>query len=469
MFNSLETTDFGDVVVEKASDFIKTDRMRFENLYKIITDYCASNSIMISNADALISDASGAEAAFTETLNVHCTFPYNHAIKIANLICGIGEWVKMRTVVGYREFAVDYDSRTLANIFGLEIQKGVDPRSIILPVDIGNLTYLPPEVEILDVYHKLYSPSEVDCWAEAITVERDLYGLIMKRLESGVFGGDKMGSAHPPKDTTDLQYLKYLFLREFCGTFVKDYVVIGHWAMHAVEASREEDYKMKSSIEKMQVITSIEVNRAIEDIIRFLSRYTNARIASRMQDLHIPKDFRISRHTIYIGVPDKNGNVKDKAFLDVFNCGNFELIPYVSLSLKTKYGSMIKDPQEFNKYPKSRSRKNRRRRGGVESDEFIIKIGNPFVLLRFLFIDLWVIRIIHNMGHLTREILQTKVKYIMHVVQKIKDPSFGLMSKVFGLDYVGVYKDYDISKKADNLKSKMFFPYYPAKELRKVD
>jgi hypothetical protein len=341
-----------------------------------------------------------------------------------------------------------------------------------MPVKLDGIQYMSPELEIIDVYHKLYSPEEADNWPDLVATESRLYNLLMSRVKASIFGGAKEPAARSPEDITDLQYLKYLVLSEFCCEFIKDYVVVGHWALHAVEASREENHRMKSSIEKIQIITAIDINNAIEEIVNFLGRYTNARVVSRIQDLHIPKDFRINRCTIYVGVPGKNGEIKEKAFMDIFNCGNFELIPYVPVSLKTQYGSMIREePRKFDRarrfdksrgFDRTRKFKKHRRGGGVSC---ILKIGTPFVLLRFLVIDLWVLRMIHEMGHLTADMLKTKTKYILHVIESIKSPEMGLMDKVFGIDYVGVHKDYAISKKIDNLKSKPFFPYYPEKEM----
>lgn len=448
---------------------IRTDRMRFSEVYRITEEYCRNNVVIISRVDKIVSE-SDEKKEFGDVYNLYCSFPYKHATNLSNLIHdGVGEWVKMRTIVGYQEFVIEYDMRPLINLYSIDAQKNVKLHALIMPMKIDNLFYMSPEIEIIDVYHKLYSPNESDNWADLLETETKLYDLLLRRMKSGVFGGAENVSAPSPEDNTDLQYLKYLVLSEFCGEFIKDYVVVGHWALHVVEASKEDDYKMRSSVEKIQVVTSIDIEKAVEDIVQFLKKYTNAKIVSRVQDLHIPKDFRINRYTIYIGVPSKNNEIKEKAFMDIFNCGNFELIPYIPVSLNTRYGSMVKDVNYDENHNRRRLKKSSRwRRGGGESydsDEFLVKIGNPFVLMRFLIIDLWIIRVIHGMGYLTTNMLRTKTKYIMHVVEKIKDPSLGLLEKMFGVDYVGVYKDYDISKKINNLKSKPFFPYYPEREM----
>ena len=439
MFSALESTDFNSEVVEKASILIKKDRLRFAGVYKTIEDYCKNNGVIISDLNMLLDE--NKERNFQYEL--YCEFAYKHAVHLTNAIhSNVGEWVKMKTIVGYQEFSIEYDMRPLVQIYNLNRPKNIDLYSLILPVKKKDLLYMSPEIEIINVYHQLYSPNYSEDWEDLLAYETNLFSAIKKRVEEGVFGG---GS---PRDKTDIQHLKYLVLSEFCSEFIKDYVVIGHWAVHVMEASKKSVSIIEGSVEKLQLITSIDIKKSLADLKNFLKKHTNVRITSRKQDLHIPKDFRTNRYTVYINIAGK-----DKAFIDMFDCGTFELIPYVPVSLSVEYSK-----KEY-----ARTRRSRReRRGGKE---FIVKIGNPFVLLRFLMIDLWIVRMITEMGYFTNEMLKTKTKYIMHVVEKIKDNSFGLMDKVFGTDYVGVYKDYDIAKKRDNLKGRAFYPYYPEKEM----
>ena len=262
MLSLLENTDFNSAIVDKAAELIKVDRMRFSEVYRITEEYCKKNEIIISSVRDLI-ETEGRDMSRSD-YNLHCSYPYKHAVNLANLIhSNVGEWVKMRTVVGHQEFIIEYDMRPLINIYSIDIQKNVKLHALIMPVKINGLLYMSPEIEIIDVYHKLYSPNNSDEWEELVKTEGQLYDMVLRRVKDGVFGGgDK--PAPSPEDNTDLQYLKYLVLSEFCGEFIKDYVVVGHWAMHVVEASREEDFKMKSSIGKIQVVTAVDIDKAVE-------------------------------------------------------------------------------------------------------------------------------------------------------------------------------------------------------------
>lgn len=470
MFSSLESTDFNKVITKKANSIIKKDRMQFSDVYNTVENYCKNNGIIISSIPKIIKEPQDKNFKY----ELYCEFAFKHATNLSNAIHeSAGQWVKMKTIVEHQEFSIEYDMRPLIQIYNLIKLKNVDLHSLILPVKIDDILYMSPEIEIIDVYHKLYSPEHFDDWEDLLEVENKLFKEIYNRISNGVFGG-----APSPVDKTDIKYLKYLVLSDFCGEFIKNYVVVGHWAFHAMEASKQQSLQMCSSVEKLQVITSMDINQSIEDLTNFLKKHTNAKISSKKQDLHIPKDFRTSRYTIYVGFLGQDGEIKDKAFMDVFDCGTFELIPYVSISLFTEYTDLEKVKRARDRKISKRRYRNKekgkryrsqlwgrsRKRGG-EQKEFIIKIGNPFVLLRFLMIDLWVLRMIQEMGHITNDILKTKTKYLIFVIEKIKSKEIGLIEKVFGSDYVGIYKNYIISKKIENMKGRLFYPYYPEREI----
>ena len=80
------------------------------------------------------------------------------------------------------------------------------------------------------------------------------------------------------------------------------------------------------------------------------------------QSLKITNDDRILRNTIYI--TNTNASKSEKAIIDIFNSASYELIPYNKLSVY------------------SGSKK-----------QSIVNIGNPYVIMRFLLIDYWTIRI----------------------------------------------------------------------------
>jgi hypothetical protein len=463
MFKCLESTDFVEVINEKANEMIQKDRDRFSEIYETVKDFCRVNKIIISDIGSILGNKSSSDYKF----ELYCDNPYKHAVHLTNQIHShVGEWVKMSTIVSQQEFVINYDMRPLITVYGLYKPANVDLFSLILPIDENHLLFMSPEVEIIDIYHKLYSPDQASDWSDLVKTESSLFKLLKSRIDNGVFGGRQERSSGP-KDQTNLQYIKFLVLSEFCSEFIKNYVVVGYWALNVIADENE----IKSSREKLQMITSMNIKKSIEDIMSFLKRHVNAKVSYRKQNLHIPKDFRINRYTVYITLP---GSSKEKAFIDIFNCGNFELIPYIPITVtggaKGGYRKKKRNfSQKKNKNDKNpRNNKNNKQPStfAIEKD-FVVKVGNPYVLLRFFIIDLWIMRMIFEMKHFTSEILKLKTKQLMYAVDQIKSPDFPIGGEVFGLDYVGIYQNYNNSKKINNLKGKMFYPYYPERDMQK--
>lgn len=449
MLSSLESTDFIKNIRKKAKSIIKKDRMRYEKVYETTEEYCKDNKIILSDINVLMKSDDK-----SYSYELYCENAYKHAVHLANNIHNkVGQWVKLRTVVTHQEFIIEYDMRPIITIYGIETRRGIDTYNLLNPKKVGDLHYMPSSIELIEIYHKLYNPVHADDWEDLVEQEEVLFNDVIKK--SG--GGKERFDGRLLYD--DIQRLKYLVLTEFCGKFVKNYVVIGHWGFDIFTANSE-DKSIRGSPEKLQVITSMSIENSIEDITRFLSLYTNAKITHKKQDLHIPNDFRTMRYTVYLGVPGKDGKVTNRAFMDVFDCGTFELIPYVSLSVDTEKN------EKFQAISKSKLTKSKFGRAEPTFKSGIyVRIGNPFVLLRFLFIDMWIIKIIHAMGFINDDQLEQKIRGIKTVAKKIRNSK--LMEETFGLDHVGVHKDYNISKKQDNLKKKMHPPYYPEKNIIK--
>ena len=122
--------------------------------------------------------------------------------------------------------------------------------------------------------------------------------------------------------------------------------------------------------------------------------------------------------------------------MDIFINGSYELIPWISSNrfLNKKNA----------KYP-------------------TVKIGNPYLLLRFFMIDLWMLRIIYSKGLLNKSIVQQKIDSIWMSIRKIRNAKKlgGLINKSFNLEnYIGQYFNETIYYKTI-VKNQVVPNYYP--------
>jgi hypothetical protein len=78
--------------------------------------------------------------------------------------------------------------------------------------------------------------------------------------------------------------------------------------------------------------------------------------------------------------------------------------------------------------------------------------------MRFLFIDLWIVRFIEKLGAIPKDTANKKINHLLKIVAFFKD----LPEEKF-ISYMGIYHDYGIDKKiANNLSGgagkKKYFP-----------
>ena len=181
--------------------------------------------------------------------------------------------------------------------------------------------------------------------------------------------------------------------------------------------------------DKIQIIVEEPVEVIFNELSSYLRTMTKYSITYREQVLHIPKDFRTRRFTFYITVPTLKGTT-EIAFMDVFNGGSFELIPFEKV--QTYF------------------------------------IGSQYTLLRFLFIDLFIIRLIKELNLLDSDTLKKKLASLWDDITFVRDNK-ELAERNFGLNYIGIYHDYSVDKKIENSKAKVHYPYYPDLQLRKFN
>jgi hypothetical protein len=97
------------------------------------------------------------------------------------------------------------------------------------------------------------------------------------------------------------------------------------------------------------------------------------------------------------------------------------------------------------------------------------QIGSKFVMLHFLLIDLWIIRVVRSSGKITKEVCNKKINYIWSLIESVKNGDYPIE------EFFGIYRDESIDRKLFNMQGKMFYPYYPwlmyknTKQLRKIN
>lgn len=415
-FSSILAKGFMDRTSKKALKMVADERDKYKTVYETIESYCRENKLILSNRYILCEKDDDANNIYRKVYKIYTSNPFRHANSLTNKIYQKmikehdAKYTRLKTLKEKEEFVIEYDLRQMAMIYKVQKHKQSEPIDIIKPVNIKNLLYMPSEIELIDVYHTLYDPSQYSDWSEAQIYEKLLFKQVEDRKEQGILGaGDcKERKKHMIEALKIDLVTKWLVNKD-------DTILIGPWAHDWIKFGR----KVCVNREKVQIISKTQPEELLHELKKIVMEFSKFEVSMREQELHIPKDFRTNRYTYYIHIQTSHG-VTEKPFLDLFNCANFEVVPAIKI------------------------------------DD--IHIGTKNVILRFLFIDLWIIRVIKSMGILSSSILQKKIDELWKIITFFRSKYEYPKTKPM---FIGLYRSAVADKKMSGLQGKMFFPYYP--------
>jgi hypothetical protein len=203
-----------------------------------------------------------------------------------------------------------------------------------------------------------------------------------------------------PKDKISTKILSHIITGA-------DIVLVGDYALR--------EYKIKNSSNRIQILSS-------EDPVSLASKIgkaIGAHVSYTKHTINIPRDFQTEKYTYYTS--------SQIPILDQYTSPAFELIPYT-----------------------------------VNARD--IKIANPWVLLRFEYINLWVLRLIDAMSGKTSK---TKILNIMANISNLRAATMDILRndpvKLFQLDnYIGQFIKERVAKK--KILSSGMPSYFPCRD-----
>ena len=410
-------------------DVTFAERSRYKTLYQEITKYASNHDIFISDVYKLLDISDDIDSLFDFHYVCYSARPFEHANAIVNLLYDVvkdtelAATLVLNTVVKNEEFTLSYDNRFIAKFYQLVKMKS--DGSLIGPVKIHGISYLPSEIEIIDIYQRLYTGN--GNISKLAMFEEKLSSFVVAKI-GGEVGYDpdnpdkSGGMSCYERKKDEVEALKISIVKNFIRGR-KDVVLTGPIALDWLA----EGDALCPKFDRIQVFTSLTVDQLREELNRYLSRLDRKYTinVSDELDLQIPKDFRTKR-IIFSIVLKTDFGIKEKPFLEYFTSAEFELIP-----------AFIADD---------------------------ILIANKYVLARFLYIDLWVFKYVFTIGKIdVTSYKQKQQKLLDHIgrCKKLDNIADGT---------IGNYIDYAISKKELLIGQDQFFvPYYPTDYLKTHD
>ncbi len=329
-----------------------------------------------------------------------------------------GKVVTLVTKLPYKRYEIVVDNRTLVSMYHLQPLQGLD--SLILPIkeksDLGyTLTILSPEVYLLNCYHTLCSPQDVGSWEQALRDETKLFQLMNHRLND-LFNAVLIGGSNETtiskikkKKTIDYKMVEQKLLRDVIDKN-EELILVGE---HAITIINDRNYLNLSDWQPTKLISVIGNAEKITERVKKVFPDNTITLQSKL--VPILEDFRLERGVI---------KLDDKEVMYVYSASNYDCIPYNTVSAKSSK----------------------------------IRIGSPFVLMRFLLVDLWMVRWIHHIKMIDDTFAKTRIKNIVKVIvslrTKLQDPKIDIKTMSVSSDTLLGTKI--ITKLPTNIKDSYF-------------
>ena len=443
------------------------DREKYKKFMIKIEEFASKNGLIVGGDMAtkllLGMNAPDLDSFYVELFSDRAA---EYALHLVNILydtdpSGLAHYATMVTRVPGEEFDIKIDTRDLAKIRALPVQRRQLPPSakpgpthtetktsnVIVPTrrrglfyKDGDLLVMGAEIQLMSTYSALCDPSRSAEWKEGIRRERELRGIMLDEIHAKIDKATASLSVHGGREDDGVGASwwarRHKFLLDLARSFASGpgRVMVGEPAIRALESGKVQVREGK----RLHFISENSFDDETAAISK-LAKAHNLFIESNTDNPYIPTDPRLRRLTIYVkGHP----NAKKDTIVYLFNVGAYELVPYTE---------------------------------GVGK----VRIGTIFVLLRFTLVQLWTIQLLLRMGFLQPAVgrsslleLVEDMKSLSHVLDKtvstISSDSDDAVGKIFPLNlYVGHWENKEIAKKrlayiASRRSKKPSPPVYPA-------
>jgi hypothetical protein len=432
-----------DEAKKTAMKYVMEERAKLKGIIDSIREY------IVKNPDIIISDVNKIAEA-DENINLstllYCNNTLRHANNMTNWIFAQNKdvpyisTVQLRTIVEKEEFKIDYMAKTIVHLFSLAPyspdKKQWNYAKAIKPVTIDGLPYMPPEIEIIDIYNQLITDGESK---NTLQLESILYNKLNSKMggldeKKGGDLAEKKGGKTPTgirKPCADtkremVDIIKISTVQEWLAE-QPDTIVLGSWGYNLWKLGSRE---LCLNPDRIQLISM----RGADSIIASLTKHVRSIIGSNIQisksdvhELNLPKEFRTQRTVLSIVIPSITG-IKEKPFLELFNVADHTPTPAVKLE---------------NKY----------------------LVASKWVMCRFLFIDAWSMLLLKTYDKVDPGTYAERMSKTNKILESIKE-SYNEPTHI-----IGKYEEYAISRiirtKAITKETRRFEPYIPYYSLKK--
>ncbi len=365
---------------ERASKILFDDRNRYAKIYEAVEEFCEKYNLIIGGKIGLYMLLGKPRTTDAQMYNyeIYSENSLKHTNELANTLAEIqpfrgvsgssettknagwkqgDKFVVMKTDIQGIKYSIQYDNRYVATVW--TIRKGVT--DVIRPVyatgfSSGRKLYvMPSELYLLDIYKILYTPGSAGEWDAIIADEKILFKHLkgrddILRGKDIIEGGDSDGGESKQKTIGKL--LSYL-----CNN--KDILIIGDIGFALLTGN----VNSIKNIGIMHVLTTF----SFEDLYTLIKKCIPD-ATYKSYDMNIVKDFRLQRMVV---------KVNNREVMYAYNSAHYDIIPF----------SKIVD----------------------SSGKRYMYVANPFVIMRTMLIEIWMIRQHLAHGNIDEKFAKNKI------------------------------------------------------------
>lgn len=330
-----EKTDFLDYLISKGSQTIlNVDRELYRNVFARIESFCAERNIIVTEPKVYMMPASDRQLTPKDyAFDILSENPMKDARDIADSIYETHaphlnkELIYVETNIKNMEFTIYLAGRLIAKVHRLNrygqtslsrIMNLIECPKLFGSVDV-TIKFIDPLLLLIDIYRKMASSPKADASLlefESLAYQRFVIGKSMKRPKFGI----------------DADFKKVRKIRN-CS-----FAIVGDYASHTPVGGEP----------RLQMI----IDGTVDEFKTKLKSAFDCNFEVIERSLEIPSDFQIKKYIFQ--------NTKTGAAIDVFNSGQYDMVPYSELGE--------------------------------------VKIANIFLLARFRLIDIWSLQIVEKLG-----------------------------------------------------------------------
>jgi hypothetical protein len=342
-----------------------------------------------------------------------------------------GEFIIWLKTYGSGKYGIYVDNRQIVTIIGVPhgTVNIVKPELVKSFDRNKEFAVIPAEIQLLDIYRTLYTPGETGLWEEYLSDENQLFHHLRKR-EKAIRGAasEDDGVSH-----SDRVRITNTIMQKFIVNN-PDVILLGEHALFVIS----ED-PIKTHI--LQVCTTMDAGEVLAKL-KMLGGMPQLTI--KKKQLNIMKDFMLHRAVIKVG---------DKELMYIYNSASYELLPFNTVHANGKS---------------------------------FLRLANPFVILRFLLVEIWMVRWVQAKGKIDETYAKRRIDAMLsrilrlrkqmsegsqsdRAITTISDSYFGSTSEEKGMkifqiesdDYIGTFISEIILQKEAVKEQKKYRDYMP--------